>query len=76
MSSFCIEVKETEHAHMHNNVKYEYLVNITKNALRIIIMSSGPKKLISSFHFESEVTCFQFKSEITIFQFLGLNNNF
>lgn len=76
MSSFYIEVKETERAHMHNNVKYEYLVNIKKNALRIIIMSTDLKKLISSFHFESEVTCFRFKSEITIFRFLGLNNNF
>jgi hypothetical protein len=66
MSSFYIEVKETECAHMHNNVKYEYLVNIKKNALRIIIMSTDLKKLIS----------FRFKSEITIFRFLGLNNNF
>lgn len=26
MSSFCIEVKETERAKMHNTVKHEYVV--------------------------------------------------
>ena len=45
MSSFCIEVKETERAQMHNTVKHEYVVNIKKKMFyKIIIMSSEPKK--------------------------------
>jgi hypothetical protein len=47
MSSFCIEVKETERAQMHNTVKHEYVViceHQEKMFYKIIIMSSEPKK--------------------------------
>jgi len=45
MSSFCIEIKETERAQMHNTVKHEYIVNLKKKMFyKIIIMSSEPKK--------------------------------